>query len=627
MKFNTFCKIAFTLALGIFLSSAPLNVNAAPPALSSLTASPGVLSPTFNGSILNYTLQLGSTDVAATITPVGAGDVISVLGAQVTSSGVGISAPPGHTTQVPITSTALGVTTNYVVNIVHNVGLTPIFSGKITTDGIFTFSVVNYDSTYSWLASSTAGSATIDSTGKVTVTGIPQGSSASVSVTSSKDDYSPKSATMLSDVIPVVTKTALTPAFSAPSSSSSGFTVNFTNYDSLFNLVIKTSAGQVTSGSPTGSTLPITVSGLTAGQSATVTITTSRAGYYNGSGSVTGGTTPGTGLTPGFSGVSPTSTGFTVSIINYDSAYTFNITSSAGTVAKGLASGSTLPITVSNLSAGQSATVTATAVRSGFTSLSATVTGTAASGTALNPTFGIVTSNVSGFSASMSNYDSKFTYSASSTAGTASVGSTGTVNVSGLTPGTSATVTVRTSRTGYSAGSGTVTGSPSTAPARNPLFSPPTQTSTGFTVQVSNYDPTFQWSVSASPGSATIDQTGLITVVNLNPGTSASITVSTTKAGFASGSAIARGSAKMASAPTATPSRTPQAPGQSAIRPSATVKSPTSVKNSKTTRKKPTIGKKPTGTHAIIITCSNGSTTKRIVGYNPRCPTGFVRKG
>jgi hypothetical protein len=30
---------------------------------------------------------------------------------------------------------------------------------------------------------------------------------------------------------------------------------------------------------------------------------------------------------------------------------------------------------------------------------------------------------------------------------------------------------------------------------------------------------------------------------------------------------------------------------------------------------------------AKIITCSNGTTTKRIVGYNPRCPSGSAQKG
>ena len=623
------------LFLGILFTQFTAPTFAAAPALTGLSATPGVLSPAFNGAVLTYTLQLAPTDVAATITPVGVGNVITVLGATVTSSGAGISAPAGHTTQVPITSTALGLTANYVVNIVHNIGLTPIFSGKITTDGVFTFGVANYDSSYSWAASSTSGSAVIDTSGKVTVTGIPQGSSATVTVTSSKDDYSPKSATMLSDIIPVVTKPALTPTFSLPVTSSTGYSVNFTNYDSLFNIVVKTSAGQVTSGTPVGSTLPLTVTGLTTGQSATITISTSRTGYYNGSGSVTGGTTPGAGLTPSFSGASPTATGFTLNIINYDASYTFNVTTSAGTVVKGVASGSTLPVTVSGITAGQSATVTASAVRTGFATMSATATGTASTGGALNPMFNTATSNTSGFSASMTNFDSRFTYTASRTAGTASVGSTGTVSVTGLTPGTTATVTVRTSRSGYSAGSGTVTGSPSTGTARNPLFSAAIPTANGFTIQVSNYDPTFQWSVTATPGSATIDQNGLVTVVGVNPGTAASVTVSTTKSGFTSGTGTARGTAKMAAAPTPSATRSSQAPAQAPAqssmqttrRPPTGVKQPKIVKKSGTLSKKPITGKKPSGTHAIIITCSNGSTTKRIVGYSPKCPSGFTRKG
>ena len=258
-----------------------------------------------------------------------------------------------------------------------------------------------------------------------------QGSSGTVTVTSSRDDYSSKSATIVSDVIPIVTKPALTPTFSTPVSNTTGFTVNFTNYDSLFNLIIKTNAGQVTSGSATGNTLPITVTGLTTGQSATVTITTSRTGYYSGSGSVTGSTTPGTGLTPTLSAATGSTYGFSFNITNYDSAYTYSVSTSAGTAVKGLASGSTLPITISNLVAGQSANVTITVSRTGFTTTTGTISGSAVTGTALNPTFATPVSNSSGFTVAITNFDSKFTYKATSTSGNATVSTGGLVTATG----------------------------------------------------------------------------------------------------------------------------------------------------------------------------------------------------
>jgi hypothetical protein len=83
----------------------------------------------------------------------------------------------------------------------------------------------------------------------------------------------------------------LVSTFSSPVSTSDGFTVNLTNYDEAFTYSLKTSRGRVTSGSATGALLPITVTGLSAGQSATVTVTTTRSGHPAGRSSITGSAT------------------------------------------------------------------------------------------------------------------------------------------------------------------------------------------------------------------------------------------------------------------------------------------------------------------------------------------------
>ena len=706
---------ASLLLMGAFTMPA----NAAPPALTGLVLSSGTLSPSFSGAVTNYTLLLAPNTASLSITPTGAGSTITVADVAVTSgSSISLTLATGQKS-ISVVSTASGASATYTINIAHNVGLIPTLSGKITTDGVLTFSVTNYDNNFSWSASSTAGTATIDSTGNVRVTGIPQGTAATVTVTTSRDDYTSKSATMLSDVIPIVTKAALTPTFSTPVPSASGFTVNFTNYDSAFNLVIKTNTGQVTSGSPSGSTLPLTVTGLTTGQSATITITTSRSGYYNGTGTILGSSTAGAGLTPTFSTVNPSNTGFTLSVTNYNSAYTYNVTTSSGTIAKGVASGSNLPLTVSGLIAGQSATVTVSTARTGYSTVSATTSGTASTGGALNPTFGTPVSNTAGFSANMTNYDSKFTYKASSTAGTATINNAGTVTVSGLTPGNSATVTVTTSRTGYLSGSGSVTGSPLTgtalnpaigsqtvAPtglnfqvsnydskftwavsttlgsasigstglialtgltpgssfsftvtttrtgfnngtatknvttpvgaALNPVFGVVTPITNGITVQITNYDPAYQWNLSATSGNATVDQAGLITVINMNPGSATSVSVKTSRTGYNSGSGNVRGNALAYVAPVPTATKKPQvlpqkstgpAKATKTTKPISSVKPKFTPKPVKPSKNKPVAPKKSGKMTAKIITCSNGKTTKRIVGYNPRCPSGFVQKG
>ena len=694
--------------MGIFTTPA----DAAPPALTGLVFSSGTLSPSFSGAVTNYTLLIDSNTSTLSITPTGVGSEISVGGVPVNSgTSVSLTLATGQKS-ISIVSTASNTSVTYTINLAHNVGLIPALSGKITTDGVLTFSVTNYDSNFNWAATSTAGTAIINSVGKVTVTGIPQGTSANVTVTTTRDDYTTKSATILSDVIPIVTKAALTPTFSVPVTAATGFTVNFTNYDSAFSLVIRTNIGQVTSGSPNGSNLPLTVTGLTTGQSATITITTSSSGYYNGTGTVTGSSTLGTGLTPTFSAITANSNGFTFSVTNYDSAYLFNVTTSAGSITKGVASGANLPVTISGLNAGQSATVSVSAVRSGFNTASASISGSASTGAALNPAFGLPVASSSGFSVNITNYDSKFNYLASSTVGTASVNSLGTVTVSGLTPGVSATVTVTTSRTGYASGSGSATGSPLTGAALtpnigtqttiqngltfqvmnydskftwgvtttlgtstisstglitlsgltpgssfsftvtttrtgfnsgntvrsvslpvgnalNPLFGMPTPTLDGYTVGITNYDPAYQWTLTSSAGIATVDQTGLITVVNLKPGSSSALSVKTSRNGYNFGLGNVRGTAKEYVAPVPAATKKPQVtPQRTTISPKPKVSvSPKFTPNSSTPSQKPLTQKKPGKSPAKIITCSNGSATKRIVGYNPRCPSGYVQKG
>jgi len=82
---------------------------------------------------------------------------------------------------------------------------------------------------------------------------------------------------------------------------------------------------------------------------------------------------------------------------------------------------------------------------------------------------------------------------------------------------------------------------PSTG-AKMPTFDTPTPTADGFTVQVSNYDAAYTWAVTTTVGSATISNTGLVTVTGLTPGQSATVTVTTTRRGYPDGSAQIVGS-------------------------------------------------------------------------------------
>jgi len=698
-------RIVFsTLSSLVFLTSVSSGMEiakAAQPALTGLTVSPGTLSPAFNPAITSYTVLVAPSVSGVSVLPVGAGNTITVSGAPSTDSGVAISTPSGQSTVIPILSSANGVSITYTISVVHNSGLVPTFSGKITADGVFTFSVTNFDSSFNWAVTSSVGAANIDSAGKVTVTGIPQGSAGTVNVTSSKSDYESRSATIASDIIPVVIKPGLTPVFSSPVSTSNGFTVNFTNYDSAFNLIVKTNVGTVTPGAANGSTIPLTVSGLSVGQSATVTISTSRSGYYGGSGSVTGNAILGAGLAPTFSSVTPSTSGFSFNVTNFEASHSYSVTTSAGTAAKGTPTGTNLPITISGLASGQSAIVTITSSKTGFATASSTVNGTANVGSALIPTFGTPSPTAAGFNFAITNFDSKYTCSASTSqgsvtlsasgagtvtglaaassatvsvkcirtgyldgsaqitsnsqtgqaltpilgavtstpngvtfqvsnfdpkynwntsasAGTASINATGLVTVSSVAPGTQFNVTVSTVRTGYTSGSATKSASTSIGAALNPILGTVNPTNDGFTVPVTNYDAGFTWSLTSSPGSAAIDQTGIITVSNVSPGSSANLTVKTSRTGYTSGSATTRGNALTHIAqPAASKSGPPVVQSTPIAKPSPK-KSATLPKSTST---------KKSSKKAIIITCVKGTITRRIVGFSPVCPAGYVRKG
>jgi titin len=93
-------------------------------------------------------------------------------------------------------------------------------------------------------------------------------------------------------------------------------------------------------------------------------------------------------------------------------------------------------------------------------------------------------------------------------------------------------VTVLTNRSGFPQGSGSTTGTSITGAALTPTFGTPNPTANGFTVQISNYNGSYNWGGTATAsGSVSISGTGLVTVTNVAPGTSSTVTVNTTRAG------------------------------------------------------------------------------------------------
>ena len=154
------------------------------------------------------------------------------------------------------------------------------------------------------------------------------------------------------------------------------------------------------------------------------------------------------------------------------------------------------------------------------------------------PTFGTATPTADGFTLLITNWDPYFTWTGTDSAGGQVNFSSGTIVVTGLAPGTSSTVTVTTTQTGYTTAGATSSAISSvTGAALNPTFGTPTPTADGFTVQISNYSANYSWAGTATAsGSVAISDTGFVTVTGVAPGTSSTATITTTRTSYAGGS-------------------------------------------------------------------------------------------
>jgi len=155
---------------------------------------------------------------------------------------------------------------------------------------------------------------------------------------------------------------ARTPLADTSTATSSGYTFNVTNYDASYtwSASISNGSGIVTLGTPTGSNLPVTVSGMSAGTTSSVQLTSTRSTYETGT-AYTSGTSLSAALTPTFGTPTLRTNGYTVAITNFDSNYTWSVASSAGSAT--ISNGSII-VSGANFSTSVSETVTAT--RSGY---------------------------------------------------------------------------------------------------------------------------------------------------------------------------------------------------------------------------------------------------------------------
>jgi hypothetical protein len=178
-------------------------------------------------------------------------------------------------------------------------------------------------------------------------------------------------------IVQAALSAALTPELGTYTRTANGFTVAITNYNTAYTWAgTATNGGSVSFSGTNGNGLA-TITGVSPNTASVATITTTRTDYRTGTVTSVSTNSLGAALTPTVSSVTPTFGGFTFNVTNYNSAYTFSLSATSGTATAGTASGNSLPITVSGLSSGQSATVSISTTRSGYVVGSGSREGTA----------------------------------------------------------------------------------------------------------------------------------------------------------------------------------------------------------------------------------------------------------
>ena len=506
------------------------------------------LTPTLSvpvATATGYTVNVTNYNAAYAFTPSSTAGVVTpgtASGSTLPLTVTGLSRGQSATVTVAVTRTGYRDGTASATGTAGLLGLSPTFSTPVTTATGYTVNVTNYNAAYGFAPSVTLGvvapGTASGTTLPLTVTGLTAGQSSTLTVGVTRAGYYDGTGS----ITVIAGLPGLTPTYSTPVATATGFTVNVTNYNAAYAFTPTTNLGVVTPGTASGSTLPLTVTGVTSGQSATVTVVATRAGYYDGTAAVTA-TALQPALTPALANAVSTASGFTSSITNYNASYTFTCTTSAGSCALGTVSGSTRPLTITGLTAGQSATITVTSTRAGYANGVTTLLGSATTGAALTPTFSTPVATATGFTVNVTNYNVAYTFVCSAPQGiTCAVtwpasGTTAALTITGVAAGQPATITVGTSRTGFTAGSAQVTASALFA-ARVTTLSTPVRATTTLALSITNYDPTFTYTITASTGTVargTVSGATLpITVTGLRSGRTTTLTIVTSKTGYPS---------------------------------------------------------------------------------------------
>jgi uncharacterized repeat protein (TIGR02543 family) len=158
--------------------------------------------------------------------------------------------------------------------------------------------------------------------------------------------------------------TQINPTFGPSTSTADGFMVNLINYDASYTYSVPqftSGSGTITVGTVTGSIMPITVSGMSPGAVATISINNQKTGFASGNG-VVSGSALNAARVPVIGNIVTLTGGFTAAVTNFDSAFTWGVSSSSGTAIINTQGG----ITVSGVAPSTAVQLTVNATRTTY---------------------------------------------------------------------------------------------------------------------------------------------------------------------------------------------------------------------------------------------------------------------
>jgi len=478
-------------------------------------------------------------------------------------------------------------------------GLKAFLANWVPQPGGYTVGLVNYDPSFQWTFTAATGQAYFDGNNQITVTGALAGFPSTLTVTTSKSGYSTVKTVITGDVMGLPWN--YSPNIVLSSQTAGGFTAQITNYDSAVIWQWSSTAGDVTL-SPTGL---LTVWNLKRGQSATVTFNMFKLGYTTLQANYSQTSQPPPlNLIPSIGKLTPSSQSVTAPVTNFDSYFDWTVKSSTGnaTIDK-----NTGVITISGLTATQVARVNVSDLHNGQligqTDFYAYINPTALN---LKPAFSEPEPNLMSVQFHVTNYDSLFSWSASSNPGNATIDNTGLVTVTNLQPGQNVSINVSSQLQSQSATTASINISTWPTKGLNLQTNDPNQVGDGFSFQISEYNPFYNYQFQVDSGQISMTSGGLVTVSGLTPGQKAVVTLS-----------ISKGSQQLNSAQVSSASllEVNIAP----ITPVASSKPTVSAIGSG--QKKKTVS--PPTKQVRTIICLKGTSHRFVTAATPKCPAGY----